>query len=384
MKTKQNTAFCEKLRRIAALTLILILLIIPQTACTANEKSNANTGISKTGFYLDTLCTITIFGLEDADGSLSQLDDEERQRQILLLITDAFKLCDSYEKLLSKTIESSEIAKINNAGGKSVEVSEETAELIRKGIEYGEKSNGAFDITIGKATDLWGFREAEGDETSESGMVGKVPDEETLLEAMQHVDYKKVKISGCIVQLADSDMELDLGGIAKGYIADKVTEFLQERGVTSAIIDLGGNIVAIGGKAESLISDSEAVCTDFTVGIKDPQSDVGELLGTLPVNDKTVVTSGTYERYFVEDGEKYHHILNSSTGYPTDTDVLSVTIIADKGHSADCDGLSTSCLALGLEKGTELIKQIEGVEAIFVDTDGEIYKTSDDIAFTAY
>lgn len=384
MKMKQNTAFCEKLRRIAALTLILILLIIPQTACTANEKSNANTGISKTGFYLDTLCTITIFGLEDADGSLSRLDDEERQRQILLLITDAFKLCDSYEKLLSKTIDSSEIAKINNAGGKSVEVSEETAELIRKGIEYGEKSSGAFDITIGKATDLWGFREAEGDEESESGMTGKVPDEERLREAMQHVDYKKVKISGCTVELADPDMELDLGGIAKGYIADKVTEFLQDRGVTSAIVDLGGNIVAIGGKAESLISDSEAVGTDFTVGIKDPKSDVGDLLGTLPVKDKTVVTSGTYERYFVENGEKYHHILNSSTGYPTDTDVLSVTIIADKGRSADCDGLSTSCLALGLEKGTELIKQIEGVEAIFVDTDGEIYKTSEDIAFTAY
>lgn len=201
---------------------------------------------------------------------------------------------------------------------------------------------------------------------------------------MQHVDYKKVKISGCTVQLADPDMELDLGGIAKGYIADKVTEFLQDRGVTSAIVDLGGNIVAIGGKAESLISDSGAISTDFTVGIKDPKSDVGELLGTLPVNDKTVVTSGTYERYFVEDGEKYHHILNSSTGYPTDTDVLSVTIIADKGHSADCDGLSTSCLALGLEKGTELIKQIEGVEAIFVDTDGEIYKTSDDMSFTAF
>lgn len=384
MKMKQNTAFCEKLRRIAALTLILIFIIIPQTGCTANEKNASNSGISKTGFYLDTLCTITIFGIEDTDGSLAELDDEERQRQILLLITDAFKLCDSYEKLLSKTIESSEISKINNAGGKSVEVSEETAELIRKGIEYGEKSSGAFDITIGKATELWGFREAEGDEQSESGMVGRVPDADELREAMKHIDYRQIKLNGSAVQLADPDMELDLGGIAKGYIADKVTEFLQDRGVTSAIVDLGGNIVAIGGKTESLISDSEAASADFTVGIKDPSSDVGELLGTLPVKDKTVVTSGTYERYFVENGEKYHHILSSSTGYPTDTDVLSVTIIADKGHSADCDGLSTSCLALGLEKGRELIRQTEGVEAIFVDTEGEIYKTSDDIAFSAY
>lgn len=384
MKMKQKTAFCEKLRLLAALTLILVLIIIPQTGCSANEKSNANTGISKTGFYLDTLCTITIFGIEDTDGSLSQLDDEERQRQVLLLITDAFKLCDSYEKLLSKTIESSEISKINNAGGKPVEVSEETAELIRKGIEYGERSNGAFDITIGKATELWGFREAEGEEQSESGMVGRVPDADELREVMKHIDYRQVKLNGSAIQLADPDMELDLGGIAKGYIADKLTEFLQDRGVTSAIVDLGGNIVAIGGKAESLISDSEAESTDFTVGIKDPSSDVGELLGTLPVKDKTVVTSGTYERYFVENGKSYHHILNSSTGYPTDTDVLSVTIIADKGHSADCDGLSTSCLALGLEKGTELIRQTEGVEAIFVDTDGEIYKSSDNIDLTVY
>lgn len=359
--------------------LLAITLIIAQTACAANEKTNDNPGISKTGFYLDTVCTITIFGIADADGSLAAMDEEDRQRELYQLITDAFKLCDSYEKILSKTIETSDIAKINQAGGRPVQVSDTAVEVIRKGIEYGKRSDGAFDITIGKATDLWDFHEAA--EVDESEDSGKIPDADVLAEAMRHVDYTKIKVDGNTVQLADPEMELDLGGIAKGYIADRVTDFLEERGVTSAVVDLGGNIVAIGGKARSL-TDAEAGETEFVIGIKDPQSAIGALLGTLPATDKTVVTSGTYERYFMADGKKYHHILDSRTGYPTDTDVLSATIIADKGRSVDCDGLSTSCLALGVEKALLLVESLDGVEAILVDTDGKVYQSSDTIGFT--
>ena len=197
---------------------------------------------------------------------------------------------------------------------------------------------------------------------------------------MRHVDYTKIKVDGNTVQLADPEMELDLGGIAKGYIADRVTEYLEERGVTSAVVDLGGNIVAIGGKARSL-TDADAGETEFVIGIKDPQSASGALLGTLPATNKTVVTSGTYERYFMAAGKKYHHILNSQTGYPTDTDVLSATIIADKGRSVDCDGLSTTCLALGVEKALQLVETMDGIEAILVDTDGKVYQSSDTIGF---
>ena len=359
---------------------IALILIIPQTACTENQKNNANTGVSKTGFYLDTICTVTIFGVEDSDGSLSALSDSERETKILQLITDAFMICDKYEKMLSKTIETSDIARINAAGGKAVKVNDETIEVIQKGILYGELSQGAFDITIGKATDLWGFREAEAGEETESGMSGQVPDVDTLAETMKHVDWSKVKIKGNSVQLEDPEMELDLGGIAKGYIADKVTLFLEDAGVTSAIVDLGGNIVAIGGKAESLL-DTGAEQSKFTIGIKNPQSESGGLIGTISASDKTVVTSGTYERYFVADGKKYHHILDSESGMPTDTNVLSVTIISEKGHSADCDALSTSCLALGVEKGMALIQGIADTEAIFVDTDGQIHLTSEEIGF---
>lgn len=371
--------------RLWAIALIL-MLIITQTACSANEKTEVNNGVSKTGFYLDTLCTITIFAVEDSDGKLEALTEEEREKTLLALITDAFKLCDEYEKMLSKTIETSDIARINEAEGRAVEVSEETIEVLEKGIFYGNKSEGAFDITIGKATDLWGFREAEAGETTESGMTGKVPDADKLAETMKHVDYKKIEIKGNSVRLLDPEMEIDLGGIAKGYIADKVTAYLEGNGVTSAIVDLGGNIVAIGGKAESMLSDSDeqpAKQTDFKVGIKDPMSETGNIIGIVSAADKTIVTSGTYERYFVEDGKKYHHILSSETGYPTDTDVLSVTIIAAKGSSADCDALSTSCLALGIEKGKKLIAETEGAEAIFIDLTGEIHTTSDDIGFTA-
>ena len=359
---------------------IALILIISQTACTENQKNNANTGVSKTGFYLDTICTITIFGVRDSDDSLSELSDSERETKILQLITDAFMICDKYEKMLSKTIETSDIARINAAGGKAVKVNDETIEVIQKGILYGELSQDAFDITIGKATDLWGFREAEAGEETESGMSGKVPDADTLAETMKHVDWSKVKIEEDTVQLEDPEMELDLGGIAKGYIADKVTQFLEDAGVTSAIVDLGGNIVAIGGKAESLL-DTGAEQSKFTIGIKDPQSESGGLIGTIAAADKTVVTSGTYERYFVADGKKYHHILDSKSGMPTDTDVLSVTIISEKGHSADCDALSTSCLALGVEKGMALVQNIADTEAIFVDTNGQIHMTSEGIGF---
>ncbi len=359
---------------------IALILIISQTACAENQKNNANTGVSKTGFYLDTICTITIFGVEDLNGEFSELSEDELNQKLLLLITDAFQICDKYEKMLSKTIETSDIARINAAGGKAVKVNDETIEVIQKGIRYGELSQGAFDITIGKATDLWGFREAEAGEETESGMSGQVPDADVLAETMKHVDWSKAKIKGNTVQLEDSEMELDLGGIAKGYIADKVTQFLEAAGVRSAIVDLGGNIVAIGGKAEALIN-AEGEPIAFKIGIKDPQSASGGLIGTIPAADKTVVTSGTYERYFVADGKKYHHILNSKSGMPTDTDVLSVTIISEKGHSADCDALSTSCLALGVEKGMSLVQSIKDTEAIFVDADGQIHLTSEEIGF---
>ena len=370
--------FTKKFVKKAVLALLIIALIIPQSACKSNGQNAAsNQGISKTGFFLDTVCSITIYGLADQDGKLADLTDEELEKECYLIITDAFKLCSEYENMLSKTIETSDIARINNAEGKAVTVSDETIEVLKKGLEFGRLSGGAFDITIGKATDLWDFHDNA--ETGHEG--GVVPAEKDLRDAISHVNYENIKIEGNGVSLTDPETEINLGGIAKGYIADKAAEYLEERGVVSAIVDLGGNIVAIGGKTSQIAASGDTQETDFKIGIKDPLSSSGGLLELIPCKNKTVVTSGTYERYFEKDGVKYHHILDVNTGYPVDTDVLSVTIIADRGKSADCDGLSTTCLALGMEKGMELVKSLEGFEALFVDTNGKVEVSGDSIKF---
>lgn len=353
----------------------LLTLLIAVAAVTFAGCGSNNSGISKTGFFLDTVCSVTVYGIDETNQYFDYGDKKEQEKQILQLITDAFKLCTEYENTLSKTIDSSDIARINNSGGDSVEVSNDTIEVLKKGIEYGDLSGGTFDITIGRVTDLWDFRSEEDRDNADAG---KIPDKSKLEAAVAHVNYKDIVVNGNTVTLKDPDMEIDLGGIAKGYIADKLTAYLEENGVTSAIVDLGGNIVAIGGKAAKLTGDKQS---DFSVGIKDPDSKTGELLGILKCSNKTVVTSGTYERYFEAEGKRYHHILDTDTGYPVDTDIVSATIIADKGHSVDGDGLSTSCLALGKEKAIKLIQSIDGVEAVIVDSSGDIYMSDDNIPF---
>lgn len=372
----------RKLMKQAAALLLALTFIIPQMGCSSNGQNQNYAGISKTGFYLDTICAITVYGV-DSESILGHeldaaADEAEQTRLVHQLITDAFLECDRYEKLLSKTIESSEISQINDASGQAIEVSTEIAEVIEKGIWYGKVSDGLFDITIGKASALWDFHEAEDVGGDEAAAESLLPDEADLSDAVKHVDYTKVAVNGLSVKLADPDMEIDLGGIAKGYIADRVTEFLEEQGVVSAVVDLGGNIVAIGGKTSGLLTEDAAESESvFNIGIKDPQSETGALLAVFPAHDKTVVTSGTYERFLIQDGVKYHHILDPATGWPINNDVLSVTIIAPKGSAADADGLSTTCLALGVEKGMELIESLNhmGVEAVFVDASGEIHKT---------
>lgn len=351
------------MKKILTVLILIITLIIPQLGC--NTQVN-NPGIGKSSYHLNTICTVTIYSME----GMTDLDETQQQKEVLQLITDAFVLCDDYEKILSKTIEGSDIYRINHAGGEVVAVDEKTIEVVEKGLEYSRLSGGAFDITIGKVSDLWNFQEMD----DKGNHTGVIPETNVIADAMKHVDYNCIIVEGNTIRLTDSEAELDLGGIAKGYIADKVAEFLESKGVTSAVVDLGGNIVVIGEKGESM---DNPVGTEFKVGIADPNSE--GLLGLLECKDKTVVTSGTYERYFELDGKRYHHVLNTETGYPTDTDLLAVTIIADKGHSVDCDGLSTSCLALGKEKGLQLIKGLDGVQAIFIDKDGEVTKSDESI-----
>ena len=171
-------------------------------------------------------------------------------------------------------------------------------------------------------------------------------------------------IEGNQVSITDPNTHLDLGGIAKGYIADRVGESLSENGVTSAIISLGGNVVCIGDKIEG------GTHKPFRVGIEKPYSDQAEIVGVVETSDETVVTSGIYERYFESDGVMYHHILDASTGYPAQSDILGVTLKAKRGMSVDCDALATYILILGEEKGMELVQETDDLEAFFILKDG--------------
>ena len=241
-------------------------------------------------------------------------------------------------------------------------MSAETLDVIRTGLLMAELSGGKFDITVGALTDLWKF-------TSDNP---SVPEDQEIRKALETVGYENITMKGNEVGLSDSETRIDLGGVAKGYIADKTGEYMEAQGVTKAIINLGGNITAIGEKEED---------TPWTIGIERPYSDRSEIVGSIKVSDKTVVTSGIYERQFVEDGVRYHHVLDPQTGYPAETDLEAVTITAVKGNSGFCDSLSTACLILGKEKAHRLVLKLQDeypqmeIEAAFIDKNDNIAQT---------
>ena len=316
-------------KRGVALMLGMICMVITLTSCKRQNEEEAF--VNRIGYALNTQIEITIYGT----------DNEQ-------LITDCFTLCAQYEKMFSRTMENSDISLLNEKGEQAV--SDETAELLQKGLYYSELSKGAFDITIEPVSSLWDFTSGE----------NELPDSALIKERLPHIDYRKVHLKDNFVSL-EKGMGIDLGAIAKGYIADRLKEYLQDKGVESAYINLGGNVLCIGNKLSG---------EDFVIGIRNPKSSAGEPIVGVSVSDKSVVTSGTYERYIVVDGKKYHHILNPKTGYSYENGLDSVTIISEK--SVDGDGLSTTCFALGLEEGIELIDSIDNVWAMFIDQDGNI------------
>lgn len=336
----KNTGRAAKL---AVLITLLTFIIITHTACGDEGPP------SKTDFCLDTSCTVTIYD----DMKASDADQ---------ILEDSFKLIREYENILSRTVDGSEVSKINEAGGEWIEVSSDTIDIIRMANMVAYESGGVFDITVGKVTQLWDFKAEE----------PEVPAADAIEAGLSHIDYKTITTGGGKVKLSDPEAEIDLGGIAKGAIADKVCAFLEEKGVTSAVVNLGGNVVVIGEKTED---------TPWTVGIERPFTDRKELVGVVQVTDKAVVTSGIYERNFEENGKIYHHILDPETGYPAETDLEAVTIIANKGYSGFCDAISTACLILGKDKAPQFISQIQarypdrGIEAAFIDNEGNIVQT---------
>lgn len=309
-----------------------ILILICLTACSTPPKSE-KTRI--TCIYFDTIIQIDAWGASSST------------------MEGCKELCQKYENLLSSQIDTSEISKINISRGAPVTVSDETIEVLQKGIYYSELSGGKFDITIAPVSELWDFRDNE---------EGILPEKAALENACTHVNYQNIQIEGNTVTLTDPQTQIDLGGIAKGYIADRLKEYLLNEGVEHALINLGGNTLAVGTKYDG---------SPFHIGIQKPFSEKNEVITAVETTDCSVVSSGIYQRYFEKDGKIYHHILDPDTGYPYENNLLQVTIISDQ--SVDGDALSTCCFALGLEEGSKLIKSLDNVQAIFVTDDYELH-----------
>lgn len=265
----------------------------------------------------------------------------------------AMELCREMELIFSRTDEQSELSRLNRR--EISQVSSPLAEVIALGLKYSQASGGAFDITLGSVTSLWDF----------SAQDPAVPHSGELAAALEAVGWEKVHLEGNTVTFDHPGTRIDLGSIAKGYIADRMADKLRAEGVSSAIISLGGNLYFLGAKPGG---------EDYQAGIQFPFQERNETIGGLPVREQSLVTSGIYERCFTLDGKLYHHILNAATGMPVENELVGVSILSSL--SVEGDALSTVCFALGLEEGMAFIESLEGVEAVFVTGDMQVHLSS--------
>ena len=305
-------------------------------------SSSDNTHFSKSGLYFDTIVSVDIYGCS-----------EDKADTVL---RECLDICARYENLFNKNIKSSDIARINAGSGSCVSVDHDTAILISETLKYCRLSDGVFDITVNPVSVLWDFHEGS----------GKVPDDAALEKACRLVDHSKVIVDtdNDTVALENTGASIDVGAAAKGFIADKIAEYLKTVSITGAIINMGGDMRLIGNKTGSEL---------FTIGINDPFSK-GQPSLALYLSDISVATSGTYERSFTSGGKRYHHILNTTTGKSVDTDIESVTVITGRALDSDC--LCTVCIIYGYDKASALIESIPDTEAVFILSDKTVKYTS--------
>lgn len=312
---------------------LLLLFALLLSGCSAQSKSaeEHTAGVFAMGTYM----TLTAYG-ESAEEALTL--SENRIKEL--------------EALWSTTDENSDIYKVNHSGGARTEVSEETAEILQFALDMAEQTGGSLEPTISPVVTAWGFISGE----------YNIPTDEELTDLLQNTGYEKVLLEENVVTLPDG-MQLDLGAVGKGYTGDIIAELLKEQGVTSALLDIGGNIQMVGRKPDG---------SRWRLGIQNPFGEGS--LGVLESEDGAVVTSGNYERYFIGgDGKQYGHIIDPSTGYPAESGLASVSIIAKEGRL--CDALSTAIYVMGLDEATEYWKENDGFEMLLVTSENEIYLT---------
>ena len=293
------------MKKILSVILIIIFLI---SFASCSEKK-----YSKSDFCLNTYVTVTAYGKNASKA-----------------VDDAFKEFERIENMLSPYIETSEISRINSAGAnESVTISKECADIIKKALRVCRITNGAFDITVKPLVDLWNVTDPD---------TKTVPSDEDIQKARAKVDYRKVSVFGNTVSISADCMQIDLGGAAKGYCADRACEIMKKYNIKNALIDLGGNIYALGKNENG---------EKWKVGIQDPEKKRGEYITAIELSDETCVTSGSYERYFESNGKIYHHIMDPKKGFPAESEFKSVTVISKNSFEADM--LSTAIFVTGAE-----------------------------------
>lgn len=305
-------------------------------SCSGGEQTDRSTQsadeVTKTVYAMDTAMLLKAYG-ENAEAAL---DDAE---------TEILRLDDK----LRRGNPESEIYKVN--AEKSAEVSEDTAGLVSDALDICASTDGAFDISIAPVMDLWGFYT----------MDYRVPSDSELSQYLPTVNYKNISVEGKRISV-DGGSQLDLGGIAKGFLSGRIIDIFKDNGVKSGIISLGGNVQTLGKKPDG---------SEWRVAIQNPDDDT--YIGAVSVEDKAVITSGGYQRFFEQDGITYHHIIDPETGYPAQSGVKSVSVVSDNGTLAD--GLSTALFVMGLDKGTEYWRSHDGFDVIFMTDDNRIYIT---------
>ena len=313
-------------KTIKIITSIFIILSILINCCTC---SVLNPTLKSTFFAMDTIIEITATG-KNAKQALQKARDE----------------VERIDKLLSANDPQSDISKINNGAGELVEVSAETIMLLETAKDLSNKLNGSFDITIYPIVCLWGFNDKD----------YVLPNLQQIQETLKYVDYSKIEIFENRVKI-DKGMSIDLGAIGKGYCSKQVCQLLKQFNITSATINLGGNVQVVGPRNKT---------EPFKIGIQDPYNQ-NKILGSISKTDTSVVTSGIYQRNFTQNGKLYHHIFDPNTGYPVDNGLVSVTVICDNPVLADV--LSTAFFVLGIDKSTRFLMENKDISAIFVSKD---------------
>ncbi|MCR1974572.1 FAD:protein FMN transferase [Clostridium sporogenes] len=325
--------------KIKYVTILLLCICLPLVFVGCDSKSEEP--VSRETYLMGTIINIKAYG-KNADKAVQASVDK---------ISDI-------ENKMSLNISTSEINKINkNAGIAPVKVSKNTFDVVKASLIYSEKTKGSFDITVEPLVSLWGIGTDK----------ARIPSKDEISNALKLINYKDVVINEkeSTIMLKRKGQAIDLGAIAKGYTADELKKVLLNYNVSSAFLNLGGNVYVLGNKPDK---------TPWKIGVQNPLEPRGDYLGIVSVSDKSVVTSGNYERFFERNGKRYHHIFDTKTGYPAEKGLISVSIISNK--SIDGDALSTSVYTLGLDEGKKLIESLKDVEAVFVTNDKKVYTTS--------